>query len=82
MPPQIIDIWIARSVLFIESLYVYLCFGSVVIEASEGSEVLLGDGRGKMGADHGIGVGWIADHHNLRPEQCMSSSAQTLNLNF
>lgn len=48
-----------------------------MIKASEGSEVLLGDGGSKMGADHGIGVGWIADHHNLRPEQCASSSAQT-----
>ena len=39
-----------------------LCFGSVMVQSSEGSEVLVGDGGSKVGADHGIGVGWVTHH--------------------
>ena len=39
-----------------------------MIEAGEGSKVLLGDGGSEMGADQGIGVGWVAHHHNLDTE--------------
>ena len=38
-----------------------------MVEASESCKVLLGNGGGKVGADHGIGVGWVTHHHYLWP---------------
>lgn len=45
--------------------FTYLRLCSVLVKARETGEVLLGNGRGKMGANHGIGVGWVAHHHHL-----------------
>lgn len=38
---------------------------AVLIESSQGSEVLLGDGRSIVRSDQGIGVGGVSDNENL-----------------
>lgn len=45
--------------------FTYLRLCSVLVKACETGEVLLGNGRGKVGANHGVGVGWVAHHHHL-----------------
>jgi len=45
--------------------FTYLRLCSVLVKACETGEVLLGNGRGKVGANHGVGVGWVTHHHHL-----------------
>ena len=53
----------ARYIVPLAFTYLRLC--SVLVKACETGEVLLGNGRGKVGANHGVGVGWVTHHHHL-----------------
>ena len=43
----------------------YLSFSSVVIQTSQATEVLLGDGWCRLGGSQAVGIGWISHHNNL-----------------